>query len=210
MRTRATFLALLITAVALAAPATSAAGAKEYVLKHPKHEHCKPHYVKKSKTLHQRVHGHTVTVRETVCVYSPPTKPQPSPSSKSAKLEECSAIVSGAGPVGETHLYAYQVILSCRKGEFSSFQVSTNRTIAAGSVTAQLGTTYKYTCAQPSSTSFSCNGVSASIPSGEEGTMRAFFKSAQPVCEGGASELATITTEGETFVAKIDEVQSPC
>lgn len=123
MRTRAAFLTLLTAAVTLAVSATAAATTKEYVLKHPKNEHCKAQYVKKSKTVHRKVHGHAVTVRETVCVLSTPGKPPTSPSSKSAKPEECTPLVSGTGPVGETHLYAYQVILGCEKGEFGSFQV---------------------------------------------------------------------------------------
>jgi hypothetical protein len=209
MRTCATFLALLITAVALAAPATSAAGAKEYVLKHPKHEHCKAQYVKKNRTLRRSVHGHSVTVHETVCVHSPPAKPKPSPSTKVSKLEECTTTVSGAGPNPETQLYVYQVILGCYKGEFSSFQVSTNRAITAGSVTAQIGSVYKYTCTQLSSTSLSCTGVTVAVPN-EGAAVRVFFKSTQPPCEGGAPESATITTEGETFAAKIGEAQSSC
>jgi hypothetical protein len=115
MRTRAAFLTLLTAAVTLAVSATAAATTKEYVLKHPKNEHCKAQYVKKSKTVHRKVHGHAVTVRETVCVLSTPGKPPTSPSSKSAKPEECTPLVSGTGPVGETHLYAYQVILGCER-----------------------------------------------------------------------------------------------
>ncbi len=209
MRARTTFLGLLTVAAALAASVTSIAAAKEYVLKHPKHEHCKARYVKKGKTLHRTVHGHKVTVHEIVCVYSPRSGSHPSPVPQSAKLEECVAKVSGTGQNPETHLYAYQVILGCEKGEFSSFQVSTNRTIAPGSVTAQIGSAHTYTCTS-SGTSFSCSGVSAQIPAGEGAAIRAFFKSPQPACEGSVPESATITTQGQTFEAMIGEAQSPC
>jgi hypothetical protein len=204
-------LAFFATAVAPAATAGSAAAVKEYVLKHPKREHCKSHYVKKAKTVHKRVHGHTVAVHETVCVHSAPTTtPHPSPVTNSAKLEECTAKVGGTGLNPETHLYSYQVILACGKGEFGSFQVSTNRMIAAGSVTAQIGSTHTYTCTLASSTSFSCSGVNAAIPPQEGSAIRAFFKSAQPPCEGSSPESATIVSQGQTFAAAIGEVQGSC
>jgi hypothetical protein len=210
MRTRAAIFALLIALVALSASATAVASSKEYVLKHPKHEHCRSQYVKKAKTVRRRVHGHTVSVHETVCVSSP-SKPSPSTKS-SAKPQECTTVVSGTGPVEEMHLYAYQVIFDCAKGEYSSFQVSTNRTIVAGSVSARLGgsSSYNYTCTVTSSTSFSCSGVNAAIPSNEAPPLRAFFKSAQPVCEGTTPESATITMAGETFKAVIGEIQGSC
>lgn len=52
----------------------TAMAAKEYVLKHPKREHCKAHYIKKTRTVKQ--HGRKV--KRTVCQYVAPksgTKP---------------------------------------------------------------------------------------------------------------------------------------
>jgi len=132
------------------------------------------------------------------------------PKSTKPKLEGCSATIDGGGPVLETNLYYYQVIIPCEKGEFGSFTVSTNRTIAAGTITAQIGSRFKYTCQETSSTSFSCRGVNVSIPPEEEGAIRAFFKSPQAVCTAGAAETATIATQGLTLNAKIGEAQSPC
>lgn len=180
--------ALIVPATLASVGATSLAfGAGATAAKsHHKRKH------KKAKPKHHKAQHHKTT------------------SPKSRKLEECSTTISGFGPVLETNTYDYQVILACSRGEFSSFSVSTNRAIAAGSVTAQIGTEYKYSCQQTSTTSFSCSGVTVSIPPGEEGAVRALFKSTQPVCEGSASETATITTEGETFDAKLGEAQSPC
>ena len=53
---------------------------KQYVLKHPKREHCKAHYIKKSETVKTRVHGRTERLHETVCVYvTPKVMPSPTP-----------------------------------------------------------------------------------------------------------------------------------
>jgi hypothetical protein len=48
---------------------------KIYLLKHPKHERCKPHYVREIKVVNKRMRGKTKKVRETFCVYVP-TKPK--------------------------------------------------------------------------------------------------------------------------------------
>lgn len=46
------------------------AGAKSYVLKHPKHEHCKASYTRKVETLgKRREHHRMVKVKDTVCVH---------------------------------------------------------------------------------------------------------------------------------------------
>ena len=133
------------------------------------------------------------------------------PKSSKPKLEGCSAIVSGAGPTAEMNLYNYQVILGCSRGEFGSFTVSTNRAVVAGSITAKIGGRFTYTCQQASPTSFSCSGVNAEIPPGEEGAaIRAFFKSTQAVCIGGSPESATVATQGLTFNATIAEAQGSC
>jgi hypothetical protein len=61
-----------VLVVAFFALGGTAIAAKQYVLKHPKHEHCKTHYVKKTKTI--KKHGHKV--KEIVCVYvAPKAKP---------------------------------------------------------------------------------------------------------------------------------------
>jgi hypothetical protein len=46
----------------------AAAFAAPYVLKHPAHAHCKPHYTKKTRTV--KVHGHKL--KQTICVYAAP------------------------------------------------------------------------------------------------------------------------------------------
>ncbi len=59
----------------LVLPGLAAANpAKQYVLKHPKHERCKARYVKRVETVKTREHGRAVKVRETLCVYVAPTK----------------------------------------------------------------------------------------------------------------------------------------
>jgi hypothetical protein len=63
-------LAVLIGALALGGIAFG----KQYVLKHPKHERCRAHYVKRTKTINKHEHGRAVKVRETVCVYVAPKK----------------------------------------------------------------------------------------------------------------------------------------
>jgi hypothetical protein len=87
----APLLAILAALVTLVLPAVAGATpAKQYVLKHPRHEHCKAHYVKKVETVRVRKaerrveFGRTVKVRETFCVYvapktapAPPTLPAP-------------------------------------------------------------------------------------------------------------------------------------
>jgi hypothetical protein len=67
----ASVLAVLAT---LLVPAVAQATTKQYVLTHPKREHCRAHYVKKVERVKVREHGRTVKVRETVCVYVAPKK----------------------------------------------------------------------------------------------------------------------------------------
>jgi hypothetical protein len=67
----ASVLAVLAT---LLVPAVAQATTKQYVLPHPKREHCRAHYVKKVERVKVREHGRTVKVRETVCVYVAPKK----------------------------------------------------------------------------------------------------------------------------------------
>lgn len=61
--------ALIALIGALLASAAVAAAPKVYVLKRPKHEHCKTHYLKKRRTV--KLHGHKV--KQTVCQYVAPT-----------------------------------------------------------------------------------------------------------------------------------------
>jgi hypothetical protein len=63
----------------LAVPAVVQAAAKQYVLPHPRHEHCRAHYVKKVETVKEREHDRAVKVRETVCVHVTPKAPAPTP-----------------------------------------------------------------------------------------------------------------------------------
>jgi hypothetical protein len=71
-------LAVLAT---LLVPAVAQATTKQYVLPHPKREHCRVHYVKKVERVKRREHHRTVKVRETFCIYvapkpaTPPTTP---------------------------------------------------------------------------------------------------------------------------------------
>ena len=76
-----TILLGLVAAVAAATPK------HQYVLKHPKREHCKAHYMKKMKMVRVRRRGKVVRVRKTICVWVAPQKagtpvqppPQPTP-----------------------------------------------------------------------------------------------------------------------------------
>jgi len=77
----------IIGVVFTLAASAAAAPAEQYVLKHPRHEHCKAHYVKKVEQVKVRVHHKTVRVKETVCVYvapkvnviTPPPRPKAPP-----------------------------------------------------------------------------------------------------------------------------------
>lgn len=67
----------LLALLALALP--GGASAQQYVLKHPRHEHCRVHYVRRVETVKHR--------RETFCVHvapKPESAPAPAPVSESA------------------------------------------------------------------------------------------------------------------------------
>ena len=74
---------LLLQGVAAASPA------RQYLLKHPARQHCKAHYVKRSKTVKVKSHGRTKKIKETFCVrvagyekpvvLTPVLKPPPAP-----------------------------------------------------------------------------------------------------------------------------------
>src|SRR5437660_1655829 len=69
MSTRMTAIVAALGAVlTLAAFAPVATASREYVLKHPKREHCRLHYIKRVKTVRTKVHGRTVKRHRTVCV----------------------------------------------------------------------------------------------------------------------------------------------
>jgi hypothetical protein len=60
---------------------------KQYVLPHPKREHCRAHYVKRVETY--KLHGHKV--KGTYCVYvapKPAAKPRPTSSCAPGEHEE--------------------------------------------------------------------------------------------------------------------------
>ncbi len=88
MRVRRIFLliATLSCVCAVGVASASGVGPKLYVLKHPKREHCKAHYVKKTRMVKQ--HGHKV--KQTVCRYVAPksTAPTVKTQPESPKPEE--------------------------------------------------------------------------------------------------------------------------
>lgn len=71
---------LAVCALAAAASTSWASAPRQYVLHHPKREHCRRHYRRKVVTVKRRVHGHTKRVRETVCIRVHPIPPKPAPS----------------------------------------------------------------------------------------------------------------------------------
>ena len=84
-----------VLATCLLTPVLAAASpARQYLLKHPKREHCRAHYVKRNKTVKVKQHGHTRTVRRTFCVHGshmspgvpliPVLKPPPAPKKPAA------------------------------------------------------------------------------------------------------------------------------
>jgi hypothetical protein len=68
----------ILAIAALAIPVGASASVRQYVLKHPKREHCKAHYVKRVERVKVREHGKLVKVKETFCVSQAP-KPAPVP-----------------------------------------------------------------------------------------------------------------------------------
>jgi hypothetical protein len=89
MRLRAILSASLVLAV-LAFPAVASATVKQYVLRHPKREHCKAHYVRTVK--HAKVHGKRV--QQVWCVYTPP-KPVLAPTETSVSASGVSSTPPG-------------------------------------------------------------------------------------------------------------------
>jgi hypothetical protein len=83
--------------IAVSLAFAGSAQAKQYVLKHPKREHCKAHYVRKVEHVKKREHGQLVKVKETVCVYVTPKT--------SAKAKTPSPAT--AAPVRAVHLKAH-------------------------------------------------------------------------------------------------------
>jgi len=61
--------------IAMAVPPVAQAAAKSYVLRHPKREHCRAHYMRKIKKVRIRQHGKIVAVAETLCIVTPPKAP---------------------------------------------------------------------------------------------------------------------------------------
>ncbi|HWX75048.1 MAG TPA: hypothetical protein VNZ05_07070 [Solirubrobacteraceae bacterium] len=90
------FIAALLIASSLVVAGAAAKPAAQYVLKHPKREHCKVHYVKRVKTVRVTTHGHVRKIKKTFCVYVPPKSsapatPAPAPSSTPGTGHTCSA-----------------------------------------------------------------------------------------------------------------------
>jgi hypothetical protein len=105
----------LAVLVSLMAPTgAQAKPARQYVLKHPKHEHCRANYVRKVENVERREHRRTVKVRETFCVYVTPklpaktTTPAPTTSSPTARLRalDPSFTQSPANPLIVTYSYS--------------------------------------------------------------------------------------------------------
>lgn len=69
----ATWMFLTLPAVA------SATAPQQYLLRHPKREHCKVHYLKRTVVIKKHANGRTLKVSETLCllVKSPPTSTTP-------------------------------------------------------------------------------------------------------------------------------------
>ena len=63
---------IVLIAIAVSLSLAGTAQAKQDVLKHPKHQHCKTHYVRKVEHVKKRKHGRLVKITETVCVYVTP------------------------------------------------------------------------------------------------------------------------------------------
>ena len=99
--------------------------AKQYVLKHPKHEHCKAHYIKKQRIV--KVHGRKV--KQTICQYAAPKSTTPIKPEEATKApitttttltatpeKECKPVDGGINTFG---LCAYTVAYSTvnSKGE---------------------------------------------------------------------------------------------
>jgi hypothetical protein len=74
------FLPLVAALLTMVLPATASAY-KQYILRHPKHEHCRALYVRKITRVKRREHGRIVKVHETVCIYIAP-KPIPNTTAK--------------------------------------------------------------------------------------------------------------------------------
>jgi hypothetical protein len=117
----------LLTMVSGVATAKSA---KQYVLKHPKHERCRRHYVRKVEKVKRREHGHTVKVRETVCVYVAPKpvgettpKTTPAPASTPARTVKLHAhldsnfIQDPSNPFEITYSYSASASLQTAEAE---------------------------------------------------------------------------------------------
>jgi len=91
---------MLTASLALFVPALAQAAAKQYVLPHPKHEHCRAHYVKKVEMVNKREHGRAVKVRETVCVHATPKAPEPAPQELPELPEPAPMTGPETGPLG--------------------------------------------------------------------------------------------------------------
>jgi hypothetical protein len=78
---------------------------RQYVLHHPGREHCRAHYVKRHIKRKRRVHGRTVTLRETVCVREAPKRRANGAVKVEAKLDPAYK-QSPANPLAVTYTYS--------------------------------------------------------------------------------------------------------
>ncbi len=76
MKARASITVALLTMAVCMLVAAAPVFGYLYVLKHPKHEHCRAHYARTQRTINE--HGRKV--KQTICVWVNAPKPQPVPS----------------------------------------------------------------------------------------------------------------------------------
>jgi len=94
---------LIVAAMAAFAGSSSAVTPRHYyVLRHPKREHCKRHYVRKVVTVKRRVHGHPKKVRLTLCVRVRPKAAPSTPRPQPATPEQAAALYVEPTPVPPT------------------------------------------------------------------------------------------------------------
>ena len=89
---------VVAASVLLVSQAASASPVAQYVLKHPKREHCKARYVKKTRKV--KIHGRKV--KRTVCRYVAPKSPHGLPPVIAPTPFSTTTTLSVTGPTGET------------------------------------------------------------------------------------------------------------
>ncbi len=97
---------VLVVLATLLVPAVAQATTKQYVLPHPKREHCRAHYAKKAETVKKREHGRTVKAKKTFCVYVA-TKKAPVKATTPATATPAPTTVTPSTPVAVVTLDAH-------------------------------------------------------------------------------------------------------